>query len=67
VEKDLLKRSRHYADILQERLLAKENELKEEKKKNVDIYDKAFFLNEEMNDLKDQLENMGKNFTSSDD
>lgn len=67
VEKDLLKRSRHYADILQERLLAKENELKEEKKKNVEIYDKAFFLNEEMNDLKDQLENMGRNFSHSDD
>lgn len=62
VKANILERSKHYADILEERLL-KYNVDNINKSKKVDIYDKAFFLNEEMNDLKTQLETMDKNFS----
>ena len=66
VKKDLLKRSKHYADILQERLLANDTKT-QHKAEKVDIYDKAFFLNEEMNDLKTQLEKLDNNIPSAED
>lgn len=66
VKKDLLKRSKHYADILQERLLANDTKT-QHKAEKVDIYDKAFFLNEEMNDLKTQLEKLDNNLPSAED
>ena len=62
IEKNLLERSKHYADILEDRLL-KHNSANNNNKK-VDIYDKAFFLNEEMNDIKTQLEKIDKNLSS---
>ena len=66
IEADLLKRSKHYADILEERLIKnKENSMNREKK--VDIYDKAFFLNEEMNNLKNQLESLDNNLSSTEE
>ena len=49
VNANLMERSKHYSDLLSERLLKQEKEKKGVKK--VEIYDKAFFLNEEMNDL----------------
>jgi hypothetical protein len=63
VRNDLLKRSKHYADILQERLL-KHNIVNDKNNENIDIYDKAFFLNEEMNTLKNQLEKINSDFSS---
>ena len=63
VSEDLLKRSKHYADILEERLL-KHNGEGEKNTEKVDIYDKAFFLNEEMNDLKGQLEKIDNDLSS---
>ena len=63
VETNLIERSKHYSDLLSERLLKQEKEKKEVKK--VEIYDKAFFLNEEMNNLKDQLEKMNENMSNS--
>ena len=66
VKKDLLKRSKHYADILQERLLANDTKT-QHKAEKVDIYDKAFFLNEEMNDLKTQLEKLDNNIPSAEE
>lgn len=66
VKKDLLKRSKHYADILQERLLANDTKT-QHKAEKVDIYDKAFFLNEEMNDLKTQLEKLDNNLPSAEE
>jgi Mg2+/Co2+ transporter CorB len=57
-----MERSSHYAYILEKRLLAKKEE---EQKKNVEIYDKAFFLNEEMNSLKEQLEKLDENLSES--
>ena len=66
VNKDLLKRSKHYADILQERLLANDTKT-QHKAEKVDIYDKAFFLNEEMNDLKAQLEKLDNNLPSAEE
>ena len=63
VETNLIERSKHYSDLLSERLLKQEKEKKEVKK--VEIYDKAFFLNEEMNNLKGQLEKMNENMSNS--
>jgi hypothetical protein len=51
--------------MLEERLI-KYNELKENENKNIEIYDKAFFLNEEMNNLKEQLEKFDKTNDNSD-
>jgi len=62
IKKSLMERSSHYADILEKRLLTKKEE---EQKKNVEIYDKAFFLNEEMNSLKEQLEKLDENLSES--
>ena len=56
IRNELVTRSKHYTDILQERLLSANKEKNAKNAKKVDIYDKAFFLNEEMNDLKNQLE-----------
>ena len=63
VSANLIERSKHYSDLLSERLLKQEKEKKEVKK--VEIYDKAFFLNEEMNNLKGQLEKMNENMSNS--
>lgn len=59
LKKELIERSRHYSDILEKRLL-KENDSIKEAPKKVEIYDKAFFLNEEMNGLKKQLEKISE-------
>ena len=65
VSTNLMERSKHYSDLLSERLLKQEKEKKGVKK--VEIYDKAFFLNEEMNDLKGQLEKMNENMSNSEE
>lgn len=65
VKANLMERSKHYSDLLSERLLKQEKEKKEGKK--VEIYDKAFFLNEEMNNLKGQLEKLNENISNSDE
>jgi len=65
VSANLMERSKHYSDLLSERLLKQEKEKKEVKK--VEIYDKAFFLNEEMNNLKGQLEKMNENMSNSEE
>lgn len=53
VKSDLVTRSKHYSQLLEGRLLDSHKKQEPEK---VEIYDKAFFLNEEMNDLKKSLE-----------
>ena len=63
VKTNLIERSKHYSDLLTEKLLKQEKEKKEVK--TVEIYDKAFFLNEEMNNLKGQLEKMNENMSNS--
>ncbi len=62
IEQSLLKRSKHYADILQERLL--NNDDKKKTQQNVDVYDKAFFINEEMNEIKEQLDSFSQEETN---
>lgn len=59
IEGNLIKRSKHYSNLLAEKLLA-HNKNNSEKTKKVEIYNKAFFLNEEMNGLKKQLENLNE-------
>lgn len=66
VQADILERSKHYADILEERLL-KHKVGEDDKAESVDIYDKAFFLNEEMNNLKNQLEKIDNDFSSTEE
>ena len=66
IEKEILERSEHYADILEERLL-KYNSEKSKNQEKIDIYDKAFFLNEEMNDLKTQLERIDEKLSSTEE
>lgn len=65
VKANLMERSKHYSNLLSERLLNNEKENKEVKK--VEIYDKAFFLNEEMNNLKGQLEKLNENMSNSEE
>ena len=65
VKTNLIERSKHYSNLLSERLLKQEKENKEVRK--VEIYDKAFFLNEEMNNLKGQLEKMNENMSNSEE
>ena len=65
VKDDIIKRSEHYSKLLTEKLLKQEKEKKQIK--NVEIYDKAFFLNEEMNNLKGQLEKMNENISNSEE
>ena len=65
VSANLMERSKHYSDLLSERLLKQEKEKKDVKK--TEIYDKAFFLNEEMNNLKGQLEKMNENMSNSEE
>ena len=65
VKANLIERSKHYSNLLSERLLKQEKEKKEVRK--VEIYDKAFFLNEEMNNLKGQLEKINENMSNSDE
>ena len=65
VKTNLMQRSKHYSNLLSERLLNNEKENKEVKK--VEIYDKAFFLNEEMNNLKGQLEKLNENMSNSEE
>lgn len=60
IRKSLLDRTNHYAEILEKRLI--EHGMKKPKvEEKPDIYDKAFFLNEEMNDIKKQLEKIDEN------
>ena len=63
LRKKMIERSRHYTDVIQRKLLEHTQE-KENIAKKVDIYDKAFFLNEEMNNLKGQLEKIDQNLNS---
>ena len=65
VKTNLIERSKHYSNLLSERLLKQEKENKEVRK--VEIYDKAFFLNEQMNNLKGQLEKMNENMSNSEE
>lgn len=65
IKDDIIKRSEHYSKLLTEKLLKQEKEKKQFK--NVEIYDKAFFLNEEMNNLKGQLEKMNENISNSEE
>ena len=67
VSDEILQRSKHYADILEQRLLKHDTDNGENNTKKIDIYDKAFFLNEEMNNLKTQLEKIDKNFSSNEE
>ena len=68
VKANLMERSKHYSNLLSERLLNNEKENKENKEvKKVEIYDKAFFLNEEMNNLKGQLEKLNENMSNSEE
>ena len=67
VSDEILQRSKHYADILEQRLLKHDADNGENNTKKIDIYDKAFFLNEEMNNLKTQLEKIDKNFSSNEE
>ena len=64
IKSNLLTRSKHYAEILEDRLVKGVNNEKKNVEK-VDIYDKAFFLNEEMNSLKKQLEKIDTNLSSN--
>lgn len=66
IKSNLLTRSKHYAEILEDRLVKGVNNEKKNVEK-VDIYDKAFFLNEEMNSLKKQLEKIDTNLSSNDE
>ena len=66
IKNNLLARSKHYAEILEDRLVKGVNNEKKNVEK-VDIYDKAFFLNEEMNSLKKQLEKIDTNLSSNDE
>ena len=43
------------------------NEKENKEVKKVEIYDKAFFLNEEMNNLKGQLEKLNENMSNSEE
>lgn len=65
IKDDIIKRSEHYSKLLTEKLLKQEKQKKQFK--NVEIYDKAFFLNEEMNNLKGQLEKMNENISNSEE
>lgn len=58
VEKNLLLRAERYSKLYQERLLETSLGKKEKEPKNVAVYDKAFFINEEMNDMKMGLEKL---------
>ena len=64
IKSNLLTRSKHYAEILEDRLVKGVNNEKKNVEK-VDIYNKAFFLNEEMNSLKKQLEKIDTNLSSN--
>lgn len=66
VEGSLLERSKKYTQIYQNKLLETSRSKKQEIK-HVDIYDKAFFLNEEMNDMKNGLEKLYKTLEENKD
>lgn len=65
VKEGIQKRSEKYSQILEKRLLQKDEE--ENKHKPVEIYDKAFFLNEEMNDVKNQLAKINEIVTKNEE
>lgn len=65
VKEGIQKRSEKYSQILEKRLLQKDEE--ENTHKTVEIYDKAFFLNEEMNDIKNQLAKINENVTKNEE
>ena len=65
VKEDIQKRSEKYSQILEKRLLQKDEE--ENTHKPVEIYDKAFFLNEEMNDIKNQLAKINEIVTKNEE
>lgn len=58
VKNSLEKRSKHYSQILEKRL--SDYRQNENKLNNVEIYDKAFFINEDLNNLKQQLSKFEK-------
>ena len=62
---DFLKRSKHYSELLEKKLMGQDSY--EKKPKNVDIYDKAFFLNEEMDNIKKQLEKLDEKISKDED
>lgn len=62
---DFMKRSKHYSELLEKKLMGQDSD--EKKTKNVDIYDKAFFLNEEMDNIKKQLEKLDEKISKDDD
>ena len=65
VKEGIQKRSEKYSQILEKRLLQKDE--KENTHKPVEIYDKAFFLNEEMNDIKNQLAKINEIVTKNEE
>ncbi len=65
VKEGIQKRSEKYSQILEKRLLQKDEE--ENTHKPVEIYDKAFFLNEEMNDIKNQLAKINEIVTKNEE
>ena len=65
VKEGIQKRSEKYSQILEKRLLQKDKE--ENTHKPVEIYDKAFFLNEEMNDIKNQLAKINETVTKNEE
>ena len=65
VKEDIQKRSEKYSQTLEKRLLQKDEE--ENTHKPVEIYDKAFFLNEEMNDIKNQLAKINEIVTKNEE
>ena len=58
VKNSLEKRSKHYSQILEKRL--SDYRQNESSVNNVEIYDKAFFINEDLNNLKQQLSKFEK-------
>lgn len=65
VKEGIQKRSEKYSQILEKRLLQKDEE--ENTHKPVEFYDKAFFLNEEMNDIKNQLAKINEIVTKNEE
>jgi len=55
INKKLIEQTKKYSDIIENNLTGYDK-IKESKLRNVEIYDKAFFLNEEMNGIKNQLD-----------
>lgn len=59
LKKELLKRIKGFDEIIENRLVGQHKDEVNELKK-VDVFDKAFFINEELNELKNELDNYKK-------